>query len=81
MSGQDPSSPFQSPGHPSCLCRFGKILANSVVCVALAKFSVTTDLLVSDQLLDDELESSEWLLLAGNPVHDLDDIVKTITKE
>ena len=25
VSGQDPSSPFQSPGRPSCLCRVDKI--------------------------------------------------------
>ena len=41
--------------------------------------NATTDLLLCDQLLDDELESSEWLLLVGNPVDDLRDIVKTIT--
>ena len=66
---------------PLVCVALAKFWQNSVVCVALAKFSATTDLLVCDQLLDDELESNEWVLLAGNPVHDLDDSVKTITKE
>jgi len=33
------------------------------------------------ELLRDHLESSEWLLLAGNPGYHLSDVVKTITKE